>query len=146
MATLTEVQRAYLAGIIDGEGCFNIYRSGKRPRVDYALRVHVMTTSKELAVWLSANIGGSIHSRESKHGWKTRYEWFFDRSVIDELIKTIRPYLVIKPKQADLALRFRESFATRTAPLTPNVRALREDCYQAMKRLNQKGIAKPSPL
>ena len=143
----TNTKLAYLAGIIDGEGCFNIYRSGKRPRVDYALRVQIMNTSEALTDWLIANFGGTVIKRPSNFGWKTRYEWFFCKSQIDELIVLTLPYLVIKTKQAQVALAFRKTFLVREHPLSAKTRELRESLYLQMRVLNAKGhIKEPSPL
>ena len=137
--THTEAELAYFAGIMDADGCFNINRTGALPRCDYNIRIQVMNTSKDLTDWLQGQFGGHVYERASKHGWKTRFEWFLGRQAIPDIVAAIRPYLVIKHRQADLALSFRKSFERRHHPLPQKIRVFREDCYLQMKALNAKG-------
>jgi len=139
----TVSQLAYLAGIIDGEGCINIYRSGKYPRTDYSIRIYVVSTDKILIDWLQTTFGGLQYKRETRSGWKTKYEWIVERRLFDQLCNAVLPYIIIKKAQLELALRFRDSFGPLThksngqiMPLSPQIRAFRYECFVEMRRLN----------
>lgn len=60
----TDTQIAYLAGIIDGEGCFCIQRPGGKT---HTLRLFVMNTFKPLIDYLYKTYGGYQYSRKKKN-------------------------------------------------------------------------------
>lgn len=135
----TTEQMAYLAGIIDGEGCFYIQRPGGKT---HTLRLFVMNTSKPLIDYLYRSYGGWQYSRKKENStWKTRHEWFVDRDIIDELLPLIHPFLIIKKEHCEIAMDFRKTF--------PKVRdyhriplesvAIREECHRRIRVLNKKG-------
>ncbi len=53
---MTEAERAYVAGIIDGEGCVQarLYKNKLK------LRVEVGNTARELPEWLADRLGGTV--------------------------------------------------------------------------------------
>lgn len=64
---------AYLAGILDGEGCFSI---GKSSKGYYNLRVDVVNTDRRLIEWLHVNFGGYTGDRNTeKVEWKNKQTW-----------------------------------------------------------------------
>ncbi len=87
----------YLAGFLDGEGCFRI-NSGSTP--------YVSATNKSIPVLLAiqALYGGNV--RHSGQG-AFRYEATGDRAL--SILRTVLPYLMEKKPQAELVLRFRET-------------------------------------
>ena len=135
----TETQLAYLAGIIDGEGCFYIQRPGGK---NHTLRLFVMNTAKPLIDYLYQTYGGWQYSRKKENStWKIRHEWFVDRQIVDELLPLIHPYLVIKKEHCEIAMEFRKTF-----PLIRNYRKvpqewldIRVECHRRIKILNKKG-------
>jgi len=137
----TQTQLAYLAGIVDGEGSLCIYRGGKRPRIDYASRLLVVSTDRVLIDWLLEHFGGLSYTRKpAKEGWKTKYEWIAERSQCIEIAEAILPYLVIKSENARLLIRFQQSFNITPRPfrIPEEVRVFREACYLQMKILNHR--------
>jgi hypothetical protein len=97
--------RAWLAGIIDGEGNFRITSSGG-PQI----RVVFTERDKFVLDYIVENIGGALYYRKPlkswKDHWKPEWEWSIT-SFIDckEFTKWILPYLVLKK---ETALRFLE--------------------------------------
>ena len=135
----TDTQLSYFAGIIDGEGCFNIGCRGKKT---YTLRLFVMNTSKPLIDYLHTNFGGWKYSRQRENKkWKIRHEWFVDRQVIDEILPLIHPFLIVKKEACEVAMDFRKTFPkVRTYHKIPDeVLCIREDCHHRMQILNKKG-------
>ena len=137
--TWTEPQLAYLAGIVDGEGCVNIYRGGKRPRMDYAGRIYVVSTDRCLIDWLQGLFGGMTYTRRVREGYKPKHEWVVERRMTDAIISGILPYVVIKRDQLELLQRFNATFAKKDYwKLPPETRAYREWCFLELRRLNHR--------
>ncbi len=106
---LSETQRAYLAGIIDGEGCIRMFRrapQGTR-NAAYTMYVSIANTSPLLRQWLETHLPVHVYwrplngSRNPRH--KDGYSWILagNRQVM-VFLREICPYLVIKREQADL--------------------------------------------
>jgi len=133
-------QLAYLAGIIDADGCISIGRTGKLPRRDFNVRMYVMCTDKNLINWLHQTFGGLTYSRKRENiKWKIRYEWFAERKTLDILLPKLIPFLIIKKDRAKIAFEFRKTFAKRQSPLPKDVRTFREKCFHKLKSLNSRG-------
>lgn len=117
----TEATLAYVAGIIDGEGCIRIkrrrgWREGS-PRYD--LEITVTNTEKALLLWLQENLGcGSIYDKDRsaarKPHWNPTFAWRVTELKAADLLRRIHPYLVIKKSQCETALEF-QTFRTSNA-------------------------------
>jgi len=105
---------AYLAGIIDGEGCFYLghtkqgkYGSG------YQWHSFIKITSCDecLIVWLKNVFGGSKDSRyrytSKKKFYRPVYNWQASGKMLDYLLPKIKKYLVIKRKQCEVMMKYR---------------------------------------
>lgn len=105
---------AYWAGIIDGEGCIQLYkRIDSRGFLEYYLKVRVaMTNAEDLLGEISAAFGGSVRLRYPKswkeNGWKPQYDWQLVGAGAEKFLRQILPYLQIKRAQAENALAFRK--------------------------------------
>ena len=147
MNTLTEVEKAYLAGLIDGEGCIFIskYQGKNNANPVYSLRVIVAMTDEALLVkWQKTTGVGVIHfkSNRSDINKKNCPAWQWIITVIAdnrELLKAIYPYLEIKRDQADTALEFTNVETTRCGrgvKVPKYITDQRE--YYRLKLMNQK--------
>jgi len=110
----TTEQIAYLAGIIDGEGCLYIgrvkqgkYGSGWQWRA----LIRVTSCDEELILWLEETFGGS---KDSRYRWTSKkkyfrpvYNWQATGNMLDHVLKCVEPYLIIKKKQCDVMKRYR---------------------------------------
>ena len=109
---------AYTAGLIDGEGCICISMnkpSNKNGLTldNHFLRVRIAITDKEVVEWLKNTFGGFTSNNSNcpskrKH-WKVLWVWCISSIQAKDFLKMIYPYLRIKKKQAELAIRFREN-------------------------------------
>ena len=136
----TDIELSYLAGIIDGEGCFCItIPDGK----NHTLRMFVMSTSKCLIDYLYKTYGGFQYSRKKENStWKIRHEWFVDTKILDELLPLLKPFLIIKKEQCEIAITFRKTFLKgprKYHKVPKDLRLIREECHHHMKILNKKG-------
>lgn len=107
---LTDIELAYIAGIIDGEGTVSIssnksaLRNGVCP-VQYNGRITVVNTSVSLLDWLNTRIGGAqMRTRKTKPEYKDVYVLIVNGCASAMLCKRLLPYLVVKKKQAELVI------------------------------------------
>jgi hypothetical protein len=101
----TEPARAYLAGIIDGEG--HIAAQVRRDGREVTFQIVVVNTSYELMEWL-APLGGTVRLAGlagSGKRTKTMWKWVVTGVLnIQAVLECVRPHLVIKGGQADRVL------------------------------------------
>lgn len=102
------IHPAYLAGIIDGEGSIMLPRTGQNKLndlyVSFSVKVAISNTDLNLLLRLQNDFGGIIErvrtgAKNCKDGYRLR--WFSKDAV--KIIGIVRPYLIVKAEQADLA-------------------------------------------
>jgi hypothetical protein len=107
---LSETDKAYLAGIIDADGCIRLNRrfNNKTHQPVYAAYVQVYTTSPALLEWLEGRFPGISRrerdDRQKEHPeWRIGYTWTLsgNRRVM-VFCREMASYLIIKRKQAEL--------------------------------------------
>lgn len=144
-----ETELAYLAGLIDGEGCLGVYMSRdeggsrqKRGRTVYRARLTITNTHREVLDWVASRFGGGVSKKGAPAGCKCVYRWEMRGSGnVQRLITRVRPYLIVKSMQADLVLRFPVgAVCNQWTPHTSEVQAAKEALYLATKQLNQRGF------
>ncbi len=132
---------AYVAGIVDGEGCICI-TTGKR--VDHKrgyttyLKVDVSNTNEWLIRWLKLSYGGYIGKRRAKALWKISWRWEIHHQKAADFLELILPYLQIKRPQAELAIFFQRA-KRRGVGLTDEEAAIQEAQRLLMGKYNKKG-------
>lgn len=112
---MKETDIAYIAGIIDGEGCITVsicspYLKHKEVSQVYAPIIRVAMTDKNIIYWLQ-NITGEgniyfIKSRNYRH--KDIWDWRLSTGNGARLLKQIKPYLKVKRLQAELFIELAE--------------------------------------
>lgn len=130
---ITQVQAAYIAGIIDGEGYIGIQRGTKGT---YHLRVAVTSVSEELMNWLQEKTGfGTIAFADLHHrGRQNTYSWRVFGGEALLLLKLVAAYLLIKKAQAAIAMRFQENTHLRGE----DRRVFGRRCSDSIKLLNSR--------
>jgi hypothetical protein len=92
-------EMSYLAGIVDGEGCFYLAQHKQRGnRLAYNTpRIVVSNTNKDLMNWLKDNFGGYIfQQKKRKEHWKTGYQWVVEGNKALMLANWLEPLLIVK--------------------------------------------------
>lgn len=135
---------AYVAGLLDGEGCFCIYVRKDKDRTCYRCEVSVGMTTPEPLIALQARYGGHIaHQSRQREGWARRYTWKLgDPAQIDLLLRDVAPHAIVKRAQMGVALKFcvlRRS-KSRTAKVDPEMTSAFESLRIEMQSLNQRGV------
>lgn len=141
---------AYLAGLFDGEGTICIQKdlrptaksNGKNWNPIYNVTFRIgMIDEKSIRSFRSFFGVGYIDCEKSYHKFRPMWRYSIRaKDQVDLVISQIRPWLRLKRPQADLAIRFlRECPSRRGEYMSPEILALKEQYYIAMKTLN--GVA-----
>jgi len=148
MNKLTDTEKAYLAGFLDGDGCINIaIRQGRSAITpSHYLQVIFSQCNEEFLVRWHDKVGiGSVHKnaplrnpllKENKHLWHWR---IYDRQA-EAILLMIRDYLDIKKGQADIALKFMQTKGKGGPHATPGgILKLREHYKQQLHSAKHEG-------
>src|SRR5579859_7090895 len=152
-SVLTEEQKAYAAGLFDGEGSIQIAKGSRKDRptsIYYRSRVDLAMTHKPTVEWLHSVFGGHFavrlrgpYTNSNNVKYKPIWRWAIESASAADFLRTIRPYLITKAEQADIALelcgRCEQVRADRWSPLTDDELAERERLYLQIKSLNKRG-------
>jgi hypothetical protein len=146
-----EVEKlAYIAGIVDGEGSIMIMRQASisfmeqralrgcfHPHYHPCIRVgmqrrepldFIVNTTEIGKVWVEK----PYKKQRPMFRWMTR-----SKDDITKFLTLILPYLLVKNKQADLALKFvNEWVSFNGAKITPEIQEKRENSWMEMRKLN----------
>lgn len=144
---LTESQLAYLAALIDGEGCLSIVKIGKAG-AGYSCKITVVNTAPQLPeIWREYGVGRLYLKTNRPAGHKPCYHWIMSANVCRALLPLLLPHLRIKQAQAQLLLKFLPLVDSRRRlcrrGVTPEDRAMSlaqaRALYFECKRLNKRG-------
>jgi hypothetical protein len=148
MGTLSDIDLAYLAGIIDGEGTISVGygRSPHSRNPTLTCRLSVGNTSRELIGWLETFGGRAYLGRTKMANAKPYWTWVLLGRPAMDLVARIAPYLRIKRAQAALAANVEALLLPRNGSnalrvITPDLLARREALVAEFRRLNAKGAA-----
>ncbi len=111
----TELELAWLAGLVDGEGCISIIEispRGKSVSPIHRLVFIIQMTDRAAIEKAHVIIGmGSVttsapHSSPGHNGFKETYRLSTSARESAQAIRMIQPYLVTKATEADIAFEF----------------------------------------
>ncbi len=114
---MDRITKAYIAGLIDGEGSIYIERSIRKGRlsgqytgnVRYRLMVEILMCDPEAISFMAKATGRPIYKKKLRRNGITRrpyaYVLTWRNSVAASFLKEILPYLQGKKKQAKLGIR-----------------------------------------
>ena len=103
---------AYMAGLLDGEGCLRIDERKNRGR---RITVSVSNTDMKMINWMKENFGGNIYEdNNAKYGWKACYQLQIRKTKdIYKLLKAVSPYLITKKEKAKELIKRAEEIIKR---------------------------------
>ena len=99
---------AYVAGLIDGEGCIHL---DVTRRTYYRARVSIGMTEPALALLreMQQEWGGTLYQqRQQTQRWASAWTWHLTGESAANLLRAVQPYLRLKAEQAKLALMVEE--------------------------------------
>lgn len=156
----SEVDRAWMAAMFDGEGCigirkFSSYREEKRQVYQDGFVVYTVVTNSDIdlldrcigiAGFGKARIKQQRSGMTDKRGIRSRrdsYGWRLDGNAAVEVIRGIYPYLIAKKKQALIAytldqLNKRGRAERGNGPVPEEMQAKRAYLKELINRCNQR--------
>lgn len=110
---LNNTELAYIAGYIDGDGCFYIGKTTnkKTGRTRYQAFLTISSTNKTILEVFKSKYGGSVRlsdSREKYSAQKPQYQFLIKGHKAANLAKNIQIFLTEKSYQAELFYKFIE--------------------------------------
>lgn len=132
---MNEVELSYYTGVIDSEGCFDIFHNK-----NYYARFQMTTTSKELMSDIHSFFGlGTLSENKTKTvTGKTTYTWRVSTKDIQNFIQMIYPYMKTKKPEAEIILGFSQNKETLTEK--------QKQSYLEILRMMKKGDLFWNPL
>lgn len=145
----TVAECAYLAGIIDGEGCIFIGNYSCNPKTGakhYQTLIKVTVTDLPLIEWLQSTFGGISHTRKtlSKGSRKTIHEWHATGDRVTHLCQIMMPYIIIKKRELEIMLQMRATYCDLNhvkgkqgvQPLSKDILDLRQSLMDELRSLH----------
>ena len=142
---------AYAAGLFDGEGMVRIARFAKpnSAHIRYQVIVMIGMTHEGIIRQLPENFTGSVHCNDhSKRNKKHRPQWcwYVSSQKAATFLRKIRPFLVVKAEEADIALALQQNIDEHKFRLGnrynlherhAEILAWREDQYRLLMKLKR---------
>lgn len=113
---LTPEQAAYVAGVIDGEGC--ITTSGHR-----GFRVQIANTNRPWLETLSGWVGGTIHGHRGRFNKRPSFSLSLTIRESQEALAQCQPFLMLKQQQAALFFEWIDLRARYANTINPGHRS-----------------------
>jgi hypothetical protein len=141
-----ETQIAYLAGIIDGEGCFYIGHT-KQGKYGSGYQWHsllkITSCDECLILWLENTFGGS---KDSRYRWTSKkaftrpvFNWQASGEMLDFLLPKVKEFLVIKKPHCEVMIKYRSTSKNIGSKRLPDsVNESRVLLMQKMRNLNSR--------
>lgn len=136
--------KGYTAGMIDGEGCFQILKQKPRnsPRPAHQARLTVANTNLEALQFLKRLWGGAILAKPLQiHDGKRVWLWITQGRRLEIILDALSLYLVIKQKQAESIRCFlsEKRAGVKGRRLTTEIIERREMYRHLVKKFNDSG-------
>lgn len=139
MITANELELSYIAGLIDGEGTIAVNFDNE---LGLRLIMYFGSTNKEVVAWVKSKLGtgGYTEYRKENLGENNKpfYSCYWGSKKSLEILKAIKPYLIIKKEHAEVALQY--PMVASSKGISKEEEEMRAWCWMRLKELNQKGV------
>jgi hypothetical protein len=134
---LKEVEKAYIAGIVDGEGTVTLAKHHKNETpVPY---VSVANNNLELLEWIRSKADGWITAkRKNKPHHHASYAWYIRQDRALRFLNEIKKYLIVKKPQADLITGQYKKVTHRAGKYSPEMLKKKMQLVAKIRALNQR--------
>lgn len=128
---------AYIAGYIDGDGCFFITRRKKKYKSIFDCRLIIVSTNKTFFYEIKNVFGGSIHTpQKTPAKQKNIYRYTLCKQGARKLTELILPYLVQRQDEAKVFLQAcNEDIFNRT--IVDSIKKSRNSCLVSSDLVEQ---------
>jgi len=107
----------YLAGYIDGDGCFycgHVKQGRYGSGYQFSIKLVVTSCEKVSIDWMKNTFGGNgeKQSRPAKNRPNDRivYHWIVTGELLDHILPRIEPYLKVKKQHCQIMIEMRKTF------------------------------------
>lgn len=148
----TKLDLIYAAGIFDGEGCVNLAHNKSWSNIRYenaapriTIQCSVVNTYRPLIKWFEKTFGGRLRTNRNikklRPEHKMGYVWLKSEQEAAIFLRSVRPFLKVKHKQADLAIRLAERKAANHSHrhLSKREVQVRFTILRKLRELNHRG-------
>jgi hypothetical protein len=147
--THNPIHLAYLAGVVDGEGCFYLGKIPKKAGDGYVNEhyrglLKIDNTDVRLLDWIDDVFSGTSSARcrstSSKKFEREIFTWTATGDRLLDLCEQILPYLVIKKEQCEIMIRFRKTYVGRlgSTKVSEEILLARQECLEEIRKLNSR--------
>jgi len=134
----SDLEVAYLAGLIDGEGCLRIEKSGGKYRyTPHTPTVCITNCNPSLILWVYRKFGGHLYQKKNRGTFQVTWDIYWLGRKATELLEDVYPYLTAKKEQAELMLSYRELIGKPGKKLSEDNISKRWAIIEAMKTLKR---------
>ena len=102
---MTETDKAYAAGILDGEG--SVFWGGGK------LEVRVAMSKPEVVTWLAEKFGGKVREYQHHDGYGEMFSWHLYCGSCQDFLELVKPYVLLKSQQVDLGIAISSTYGSR---------------------------------
>jgi LAGLIDADG DNA endonuclease family protein len=153
-----EFNFCYLAGYIDGDGCFYIdtVKFPGKNRRHHRTVLKFASVDREIMEWLSdffsISFWEKVVSKKRKHlNRRMVYEANLTGESLDKLLPRIWPYLRIKKRHCEIMMRMRETYKKPkkgciSAPISDEIYKIRCSLHAELRSINTHKPVNPSAL
>ncbi len=146
---MIDTELAYLAGIIDGEGCFFIglfKTKATKFLLNYQTYIKISNNEKSLIDWVhekagATNIQQERLTRKSSVN-RSCYSSQITGATLDALLPKIYPYLIIKRRQCEIMIKMRSTFTPhrrlQKKEISQEIHDIRYQCYLELRSINSR--------
>jgi len=145
MKKLTETEKAYIAGLLDGEGCIGVFRQKIKNRTheyNFGARVIITNSNFPVICWLKEKTGIGCayeYNKSYKENWNKVHRWQVTSRKARTFIKTIYPYLIIKKEIANVVLKLPVHKKWEGRERTINQYQAQYKIFELAKVMNKRG-------
>ncbi len=143
---MTETEKAYIAGFVDGEGSIGIdIIKSKGKTVPHTFKVRVIVTNSNFSVmeWIKTVTGYGCaykYKKSYKENWKKVHRWQVVSGKARQFIGDIYPYLKVKKSIADVVLSLETSGRGMRGNDAIQYYKKQFSVYNKAKKLNRRGL------
>lgn len=140
---------AYMAGVVDGEGCFFMCVLPKKEGDGYKNEhyrglLKISNTCKNLIDWLNETFSGTssatCRSTSTKRFTRDIYDWIATGDRLLDICEQIHPYLLLKKRHCEIMINFRNTYTEQIGShkVSQEHLAIRKTCLEEIRKLNSR--------
>lgn len=137
MKPLIEVKKAYIAGIIDGEGTVTLTKQHKNETETPC--VTVANNDLDLLKWIKSKVGGVIVNKKKRmFHHRNSYAWQIKQNRAISFLNEVKQYLIIKKQHADLITSRYKIVTHRAGKYSQQMLEKKKELVAEIRELNRR--------